>query len=626
MAHETPFSRAEAEAIFARIVAGWADRLDDTGARIYLDGVTAQYDAGGSYEGVTRMFWALGGWLSYPDRPSRLEWRGKRYDLIGLMRRAVLAGTDPDCRGYWGVPRVDQLALVESAHVAFALWQTRARLWDTLTRLEQDQIVRWLDASSQPPESFTNNFALFWLLNHGSRQALGERFDDALIDRIFAYLDGAYCGNGWYDDGPTRGADHFDDYTLWVFASHTLCWCQLEPESRAAQAEIHLQRVRELMQHVPYFYGADGAYAVYGRSISYKFARLGAPLWAQRAGVWPHPPGMLRRLVGQHLRWNLDHGVLRADGTLVQGLTSDGSVEVRETYGSTGAPYWAMQAFGGLWSLPDDDPFWTDPEVPLPVGQGDFVRAFPEPGWVVTGSKRSGQVQRYSARSAKYPAKYGKFCYSSLNPFNVGLVNGRPSPDSMLCLIDDGEIGHRDATLASVVGDGWLRMRYAQEIGGASHKIETAIVIRGESHVRVHRIDLAEGAGPISAVEGSAPLGFPGGGIVESGRSRDQLRSWASHGDRLVAIRAIRGYDRAGFPAAWGGNDGTNSVYGKHLLPHLIVDRIEPGMILACIATSGMASDPRPEADDPIEFDWADDGEINVQWGATRFSVPPLDR
>lgn len=602
--------------MFFRMVAGWADSLDATGARILLDGVTASYDAGGSYEGVTRMFWGLGGWLSRPERSATITWRGANHDLVDIMRRAVLSGTDPESRGYWGVPGADALALVEAGHVAFALWQSRDRLWSTLERSEQEQILDWLEASSLPPDSFTNNFAMFWLLNHGSRQALGERFDDQLISRILAYFDGVHCGNGWFDDGPNVGANHFDDYTLWVFASHFLCWTQVAPESRSEDVTLHLERVRQTMQHVPNFYGRDGAYAQYGRSLSYKFARLGAPLWAQGAGVWPHEPGMLRRMVGQHLRWHFDHGTIRGNGTLTQALTSDGSVEIRETYGSTGASYWAMQAFGGLWSLADDDPFWTEPEVGLPVEQGDFVTAFPEPGWLMVGSQVSGQVQRFSTHSSKYPVKYGKFVYSTLAPFNVGLVDGRPGPDSMLCLIDDGEIGHRDTTLKYASSDrGWIRMLYPQSIGGLTHMIETAIVVDGDCHLRMHRITLAEGAAGISAVEGSAPLGFPGGSVIASGRSQDRMASWASHDQRTVAIEAIQGYARSRFPRAWGGNDGINSVYGKHVLPLLEVDSVTSGALLVCVVTSGIGPFVNSAPELAPELTWDESGDIEVRWG-----------
>ena len=56
-------------------------------------------ETGGSYEGVTRMLWGLGSWLSYPDRPAQLEWRGVTYDLEALTYRALVNGCDPDALG-----------------------------------------------------------------------------------------------------------------------------------------------------------------------------------------------------------------------------------------------------------------------------------------------------------------------------------------------------------------------------------------------------------------------------------------------------------------------------------------------------------------------------------------------
>lgn len=66
---QKPFTRQEALALWARLVAGWAHSLDETGARTLLDGITLPDfpDQGGSFEGVTRMLCGIGGWLSQPD-------------------------------------------------------------------------------------------------------------------------------------------------------------------------------------------------------------------------------------------------------------------------------------------------------------------------------------------------------------------------------------------------------------------------------------------------------------------------------------------------------------------------------------------------------------------------------
>jgi hypothetical protein len=336
---------------------------------------------------------------------------------------------------------------------------------------------------------------------------------------------------------------------------------------------------------------------------------------------------MLRRLVSRHLRWYVDRGALRADGTLRQALTAEGSVEVRESYTATSSPYWAMQAFGALWSLPDDDPFWSAEEEPLPVEQGDFVRILPQPGWVVVGSRTSGAVQRFNAGSTGYPAKYGKFVYATAAPFNVGLADGQPAPDSMLCLTDGQQYGHRSTNLAYAVGEpGWLRMRYQQQVAGGMHMIDTTIIVQGELHLRAHRVLLDPAAlTPIAAVEGAAPLGYASGdlptieGDTEAGWER------ASAEGRGVAILRLRGYDGQRRAAAWQERDDLNSVYGHCVLPLLTVSHLAPAHELICLVYIGRANvDMAALSAHVAEAGWLEDGTFRLIWSGSHRVVPPL--
>lgn len=629
MPPDKPFTIVEAKALWARLVAGWADHLDESGARTLIDGVPYRHDAGGSYEGVTRMLWGLGGWLSRPDRDPIVHWRNREYDTVALTRRAILAGTDPLSPGFWGLPSLPGAAdqrTVETGQVAFALVQSRDRLWDTFSDQEREQVVAWLDACGRRPPTWRNNWSLFWALNHAGRKALGAPHDQAIIDDVLDWLDDVYCGNGWYDDGPARGADHFDDYNLWVFSSHVLAWSEVDGHSRPARRDELLGRIRQQMEHLPFFFAAGGGYPQYGRSLAYKFARLGAPLWAYRAGVWPGSPGLLKRLVGAHLRWHEERGAIRADGTLRQELTSGGSSDIRETYIATGSTYWAMQAFGGLWSIPDDDPFWSAAEEPLPVERSDFVRVLPEPGWILAGNQRAGEVQRFTAKSQGTAAKYGKFVYSTAAPFNVGLVRDQPSPDNMLCLIAGDEIGHKGAVAASALGsDGWLRMRYRQAVGGFEHDIETVIVINGERHLRVHRIRLAEGSSSVSAVEGAFPLGYPPGAQPVVSRRDGPLTSSAELAGHGVSITAIEGYSAAELPGPWLGDPSLNSVHGRYVLPLLRIDRVERVHFANCVVSIGVEDSDRVDNSDAAVA-WDDEGVVRVIWrGGTETTVPALE-
>ena len=623
------FTREEALALWSRLVAGWAHSLDESGARTLMGGVPNRQDAGGSYEGVTRMLWGLGGWLSQSERPALVHWRGESFDTEALLRRALVAGTDPRSPGYWGdTPRspYDQRT-VESGQVAFATWQTRARIWARLSDGERTNLVAWLERFGRRPPEWRSNWALFWALNHAARKALGAPYDQPLIDSVLEYLDGVYCGDGWYDDGARRGTRHFDDYNLWVFGTHVLAWAQCDGADRPERRDTLLERVRQQMRHLPYFFAADGAYTEYGRSLAYKFARLGAPLWAYKSGAWPHSAGMLRRLVGRHLRWYVDRGALRPDGTLRQALTAEGSIEIREPYIATGSPYWAMLAFGALWSLPDGDPFWSAAEEPLPVEEDDFVRVFPQPGWVLAGTQASGAVQRFNAGSQHYPAKYGKFVYATAAPFNVGLADGQPAPDGMFCLTDGRQYGHRHTTLASATGEpGWLRMRY-QQVAGGTHTIDTTIIVRGELHLRAHRVTLDPAApGPIGAVEGPAPLGYASGELPAIDGDVEAGWEMASAGGRAVAILRLKGYDGQRRAAAWLGRDDLNSVFGHYLLPLLAVERLEPAHELICLAHIGGADvDASALAERVAATAWLADGAFSLTWSdGAGVEVPPL--
>jgi hypothetical protein len=608
--------------LWSRIAGGWCEHLDQAGSRLLIDGVRNQHDAGGSYEGVTRMLWGLGGWLSQPGRTPIVTWHGKDYDLRETTRRAFVNGTDPDSPGYWGVPPVPGERgqwTVETGQVAFALWQSRLAVWDHLDGEERERIVAWLDACAVRPAAWSSNWALFWALNHRVREVLGERHDAGLVESVYDYLDRVYAGNGWYDDGPEAGTNHWDDYNLWVFASHVLALAQLE-ETRSGRMTDLLERVRLQMRHVPYFFGVDGSYTEYGRSLSYAFARLGAMVWAYQAGAWPHSTGMLKRLAGRHLRWYIDRGKIRSDGTLLQGLTGEGSPAIRETYISTGATYWAMQAFGAFWSLPDDDPFWTVEEEPLPVESGDFVRVMPEPGFVVVGKRVTGQVLRYTSKSHHYRAKYGKFVYSTSASFNVGLADGQPLPDSMLAVVVGDERGHRHRVEASMVGEpGWLRFRWRQFVGGGSHEIDTTIVPFGSAHIRVHRVTIDPAVtAPVRLIEGAAPLGFPEG--AEPVLGHDAASSWASDGPRSTGIQGLAPGMQGQHPTSFGAPDA-HALFANQVTPWVEWPDAEGTVVVISVVWDG----ERPNLDG-VSAGYEAGGTVRVVLDDAIVSVPAFVR
>lgn len=619
----SPFTHQEAVNLWSRLVAGWAHSLDDEGARTLMGGYPNHADIGGSYEGVTRMLWGLGGWLSQPERSPIITWRGESFDVEALTRRALVNGCNPNSPSYWGIEynpnRSHDQRTVETGQVAFALWQSKDRIWDKLDNQAQTNIYNFLERFARQPVTTGNNWSLFWVLNHASRKALRMPYDQSIIDQIINhYLDKVYCGDGWYDDAPQSGVGYFDDYNVWVFGSHVLAWAQVDDDNSIKRRDELLDRIQLLMQELPYFFASNGAYNEFGRSLAYKFARLGAPLWAYKMGVWPHSVGMLRRLVGQHLRWYTDRGAIQKDGTLRQSLTATGSPEICERYISTGATYWAMQAFAGLWSIPDDDSFWSTEEEPLPAEKENYTKIYPQPGWILKANQ--GEVQRFNAGSLKgVDAKYAKFVYSTQHPFNVGLSNGFPAPDNMLSLTDGILRGQRTKNIAFEVNTNWLRFRWEQTLNSYTHIIDTVIVIQDEQHIRAHKIILDSKLDTsIGLIEGCSPLGYSAGQVPQI-LGRDSWRS-ATVDNRWTAIFNVQGYDVA---TLWEGATNINSVYPYFVLPVLTASTVANGHELICLVQTGKPSiDFRLPED--ISGQWLVDGSFQLIYDGDEIITPPL--
>lgn len=623
--NEQPFTHQEAVQLWSRLVAGWTNRLDDQGARTLLDGYPNHADVGGSYEGVTRMLWGLGGWLSQANRSPLIKWQDITYDIEALTRRALVNGCNPKSSSYWGIEyntaRSHDQRTVETGQVAFALWQSKDQIWDKLDDQAQTNIYDFLERFARQPVTTRNNWSLFWVLNHASRKALGMPYDQSIIDQVVGeYLDKVYCDDGWYDDAAQCGVGYFDDYNLWVFGSHILAWAQVDGDNWVDRRDELLERIRLNMQEFPYFFASNGAYTEFGRSLAYKFARLGAPLWAYKMGVWDHPVGMLRRLVGRHLRWYADRGAIRNDGTLRQSLTVTGSSEICERYISTGATYWAMQAFGGLWSLADDDPFWNVEEEAIPATKRDFTKTYRQPGWILKANQ--GEVQRFNAGSLKgYDAKYAKFVYSTLHPFNVGLSNGFSAPDNMLSLTDGITRGQRTKNLAFGVGTDWLRFRWEQDLNGNTHVIDTVIIILGEQHIRAHRIQISRNQQtPLGLIEGCSPLGYSAGEIPYI-RQDDRSCTAMLLSNRMTGIYNIQGYEQA---TLWQGMPNINSVYPYYVLPILTISQVADGQELICIVNDAK-SFVDYDIPDNVSGTWRDDGSFHLIFAIENIVIPALN-
>jgi hypothetical protein len=624
------------ERYFARLVGGYARALDDTLIRAFLHGHKCPSDAGGCLDACSRMFPALAAWLADPCRPRVLDTRHGRIDLELLARAVLQRAFDPREKGFWGRDEFGVVSqhTVEASMIAYGAWLLRHSILPTITPRATECLKAWLARFGSGP-IVANNWNLFWIVNHAARKALGWEHSRETIDQAWRSIDAMERDDGWMTDG---AEGFFDDYNWWVFGFHELAWLQMDGSTNATQAQTVGRRVRRRLEDWAFFFGADGSYSEYGRSLSYKFARLGCPILAHKLGLWPHPPGLLKRIVRRHLEHYDNLGAVdRATDTVRQTLSEFGHAGVRERYINTGHPYWCMQAFAAMWQLGDDDPLWSAEESPLPVESGDFSRTIRAPGWILTGCRRTGQVQRHSLGSrhgqGQYAAKYAKFLYSTHFPPNVGSVAGDFGPDSALCITDGMHWAHPAPYERFAAGDGWLRAAYTLSLPGCDVPCQTILLPQSdESSLRVHRLAIPVGNGPLRIVEGAPPLGYEPGELPVATAEQLTLTSRAACSDRVVLIQGLRGYTRALRPQGLGGQEHLNAVHARAITPMLessIPAAFGRELILACrvLATpkAPAGGTPREDGAGTVSVDWRPDGIVRIALGGRLTQVPSPD-
>jgi hypothetical protein len=202
-------------------------------------------------------------------------------------------------------------------------------------------------------------------------------------------------------------------------------------------------------------------------------------------------------------------------------------------------------------SLPKDDPFWTDPEEELPVERRDFVVRFEGPRMLLVGTKASGQVRWVQARNQPkretYRDQYDKFVYSSAFPFDMDRTKGRAVWDQALVFRDvkSGQCAARSAVDDGELTEDGVKLRWRTKLGDVEFAVTSTVKIDGEFERRRHEVSVSGElpSGGVEVWEGSYPLGLGEGEKYEE----EEGKGWRSvrepNSGRLLMAWPIAGFE-----------------------------------------------------------------------------------
>lgn len=536
------FDFASVRNLWTRLLLGYRSRIN--ASRTY----SAAGD--GDYQYPTRMVWALGAWFSQPSRPRTLDVDSQSVDVGELVLNSLRNGTDPAHPAKWPLSSTQWgQMVVEAPQVGWALWCLRrgaqagggsGHPFDELSPTHLSNIHAFL--RDQDQSVYPHNWGLFVVANQEVRRQLNlagvpgfaASWSRAIIDDRLARAHFMHAGEGWYSDSSVSpSTPTFDDYNPWGYLLYQLVWllytadepqsATVVPGSGKGRAEI-LQEVRQFLDHQLYFFDAHGGHPEFGRSGSYKIARLSAltfayalerlyntsDRWNLGFSILPDslPVGRIRRMLRLHLNHYLALEAINPDtGILERGITRESSPELLESYLTPGSTYWSMSTMAGLWLLPDSDPLWSAPEEPLPSESFDYSFWSQPTGFLLSHHAADGHVELFNTRVHKttgsdLQSKYEKFVYSSL----LGHTTRSGSR------LDNNLSLGTTWRLQPTQGDRWLpvdpedpavilRSRHSQ--GG--NTVQSLIFVRHGIHVRVHLISSGPGASPVQ--EGGYAVG-----------------------------------------------------------------------------------------------------------------------
>ena len=185
---------------------------------------------------------------------------------------------------------------------------------------------------------------------------------------------------------------------------------------------------------------------IMGRSACYRTA---VPVPVIAASLLDGPAertGRALRALDAVWRYFVAHGSV-SDGALTQGYFGN-DPRVVDYYTGTGSCHWGLRSLVLGFLHRPDEPFWTGPQIPLPVEVADYRLEYPKLGWTVEGHHASGEIVieipanaaeiqdlepytwidraietmvRKPHQPSNYSAKYGSMRYSSAEPFAATL-------------------------------------------------------------------------------------------------------------------------------------------------------------------------------------------------------------
>ncbi|WP_099467258.1 DUF2264 domain-containing protein [Konateibacter massiliensis] len=426
-------------------------------------------------EGISRILWGLTPyWVG----------GGKEEEFRNIYKSALISGTNPESKEYWGDLSDNDQRMVEMAAISLNLIMTPEAVWEQLKKNEKENVAKWLyqiNNYTQPD----NNWNFFNVITNVALKKCGMPYSEERMQYGIERYEQFYLGNGWYSDGVRPQKDYYVSFGIHFYC---LLYAKFMEEDKEHCTQ-YKERAKKFAETFLYWFDDEGKALPFGRSQTYRFAQVA--FWSVFAAVvgeeCPYL-GVVKGIIARHFRYWMKQPIFDYAGLLTVGYTYPNLI-MSEGYNSPSSPYWALKAFLCL-SLSDDHTFWKAEEEELPPLAA--IKRVKECDMLI--QHRKGEVSALTAgqyptvEHTHAPAKYSKFAYSSRLGFSVPRSNLSVedcAPDSMLAFQCNGMIYVRRKCLEYKVEETAVYSKWSP-VDGIT--VETTLIPTEKGHIRKHNI------------------------------------------------------------------------------------------------------------------------------------------
>ena len=313
-----------------------------------------------------RLMAGLAPWLSLPDDDTAEGQQRKQLREWAL--KSYAQSVDPESKDYllW---RKEGQPLVDAAYIAESFLRGYDALWVPLDALTKQRYIAEFQQLRRVDPPYTN-----WLLFSSTVECFlkkaGTQTDYYRITSALRKVDEWYVGDGWYSDGEDFAFDYYNSFVL-----HPMYVECLDVMTDGGKRNIWsvkggnfpkaLKRMQRFGMILERFVSPEGAFPVFGRSITYRIGVLQPLALLSLRGWLPKelPAGQVRAAMTAVIqRMFGDNRNFNAEGYLTLGFNGS-QPNISDWYTNNGSLYLASLAFLPL-GLAADDPFWTDAPQP----------------------------------------------------------------------------------------------------------------------------------------------------------------------------------------------------------------------------------------------------------------------